>query len=417
MRVPPPAPPAAAHAALARPNQNGAPMTLQQLRYLIAIAEYGSINAAAQNLYASQSNLSTAIKDLEQELGITVFTRSNRGVTLTNDGAELLGYARQVIEQTDMLEARYAHSGRTRQRLAVSTQHYAFSVQAFVNVIEACEGDEYEFVLRERATGEIIDDVRTFRSEVGVLYTDSFNRRVLLKAFDDADIAYFPLFDAQVHVFVGEHHPLAQEKLLQPEDLEEYPRYSFEQGTENSFYYSEEPLLTCRTSATCAYRTGERSPTCSPATTATRFPLACCRRKCIRALRPSRWTWTRPCRWATSCTTSAAPAPCFCATSRSAASRHQREPHCASLPARVRRGSRHPPPAPPNPVNAQHEKSRLRWAGPALRGFEAFGYLLAPMRQMVVPQSGHLPFVMGLPFFVVLSTGSCITFFALHFTQ
>ena len=173
------------------------------MRYLIAIAEYGSINAAAQNLYASQSNLSTAIKDLEQELGITVFTRSNRGVTLTNDGAELLGYARQVIEQTDMLEARYAHSGRTRQRLAVSTQHYAFSVQAFVNVIEACEGDEYEFVLRERATGEIIDDVRTFRSEVGVLYTDSFNRRVLFKAFDDADIAYFPLFDAQVHVFVA----------------------------------------------------------------------------------------------------------------------------------------------------------------------------------------------------------------------
>ena len=124
-----------------------------------------------RNLYASQSNLSTAIKELEQELSITVFTRSNRGVTLTNDGAELLGYARQVIEQTDMLEARYAHSGPARQRLAVSTQHYAFSVQAFVNVIESCEGDEYEFVLRERATGEIIDDVRTFRSEVGILYT------------------------------------------------------------------------------------------------------------------------------------------------------------------------------------------------------------------------------------------------------
>ena len=194
-------------------------MTLQQLRYLIAIAEYGSINAAAQNLYASQSNLSTAIKELEQELGITVFTRSNRGVTLTNDGAELLGYARQVIEQTDMLEARYAHSGPARQRLAVSTQHYAFSVQAFVNVIESCEGDEYEFVLRERATGEIIDDVRTFRSEVGVLYTDTFNRRVLFKAFDDADVAYFPLFDARVHVFVGEHHPLARATLLKPADL------------------------------------------------------------------------------------------------------------------------------------------------------------------------------------------------------
>ena len=157
-------------------------MTLQQLRYLIAIAEYGSINAAAQNLYASQSNLSTAIKELEQELGITVFTRSNRGVTLTNDGTELLGYARQVIEQADMLEMRYADKGSTHLRLAVSTQHYAFSVQAFVNVVEGCKGGEYEFILRESTTAEIIDDVRTFRSEVGILYTDDFNRRVLQKA-------------------------------------------------------------------------------------------------------------------------------------------------------------------------------------------------------------------------------------------
>ena len=217
-------------------------MTLQQLRYLIAIAEYGSINAAAQNLYASQSNLSTAIKELERELGITVFTRSNRGVTLTNDGTELLGYARQVIEQADMLEARYADKGSVHLRLAVSTQHYAFSVQAFVNVVEACESEEYEFVLREATTAEIVDDVRTFRSEVGILYTDDFNRRVLRKAFDDADVTYFPLFDARVHVFVGEHHPLAARTLLRPEDLEPYPRYSFEQGTTNSFYYSEEPL-------------------------------------------------------------------------------------------------------------------------------------------------------------------------------
>ncbi len=217
-------------------------MTLQQLRYLIAVAEYGSINAAAQNLYASQSNLSTAIKELEQELGIIVFTRSNRGVTLTNDGTELLGYARQVLEQADMLEARYAHNETSQLRLAVSTQHYAFSVQAFVNVIESCKGSEYDFILRERATGEIISDVRTFRSEIGILYTDSFNQRVLQKAFDDADIAYAPLFDAHVHVFVGEHHPLAQATLLHPDDLEKYPRYSFEQGTENSFYYSEEPL-------------------------------------------------------------------------------------------------------------------------------------------------------------------------------
>ena len=217
-------------------------MTLQQLRYLIAIAEYGSINAAAQNLYASQSNLSTAIKELEQELGISIFTRSNRGVTLTNDGTELLGYARQVIEQANMLEARYANKEKPQARLAVSTQHYAFSVQAFVNVVEQCDGVYFDFIMRETTTAEIIDDVRSFRSEVGVLYLDAFNQRVMQKAFDDADVAFFPLFDAGVHVFVGENHPLAHRSIIKPDELTEWPRYSFEQGTTNSFYYSEEPL-------------------------------------------------------------------------------------------------------------------------------------------------------------------------------
>lgn len=217
-------------------------MTLIQLRYLIAIAEYGSINAAAHNLYASQSNLSTAIKELEHELGITIFTRSNRGVTLTNEGTELLGYARQIIEQARMLEARYQKGEQTQHRLAVSTQHYAFSVQAFVQVAQECDRDQFDFILREAATGEIIDDVRNFRSEIGILYMDSFNSRVLQKAFDDANLSFSPLFEADVHVFVGDHHPLAGRELISPEELMDYPRYSFEQGSENSFYFSEEPL-------------------------------------------------------------------------------------------------------------------------------------------------------------------------------
>ncbi len=217
-------------------------MTLQQLRYLIAISEQGSINAAAQSLYVSQSNLSTAIKELERELGITIFTRSNRGVTLTNDGTELLGYARQVIEQADMLEERYARGRAEHMHLAVSTQHYYFSLQAFINVAEDCASSKYDFILRECATGQIIDDVRTFRSDVGILYLDSFNERVLKKAFSDADLAFFPLFDARVHVFVGEHHPLAKQSIVKLEDLAPYPRYAFEQGQTNSFYYSEEPF-------------------------------------------------------------------------------------------------------------------------------------------------------------------------------
>lgn len=217
-------------------------MTLQQLRYLIAIAEQGSINAAAARLYASQSNLSTAVKELERELGITIFTRSNRGVTLTNDGTELLGYARQVVEQADMLEARYASGDEQHARLAISSQHYYFSVQAFMQVADEFKGDEYDFILRECATGQIIDDVRTFRSEAGILYVDDFNRRVLDRAFSEANVSFYPLFRAGVHVFVSENHPLAKRTVLTPDDLAPYPRYSFEQGTTNSFYYAEEPF-------------------------------------------------------------------------------------------------------------------------------------------------------------------------------
>ena len=217
-------------------------MTLQQLRYLIAIAEHGSMNAAAQAMYVSQSNLSTAIKDLEKEFGITIFTRSNRGVSLTNDGTELLSYARQIVEQADILRERYSRGTSHQTRLAVSAQHYAFCLQAFIKVLEETDSDSYDFILRECATHDIIEDVRTFRSEIGILYLDDFNERVIGRAIDDAGLTFTPLFEAQAHVFVSDNHPLAGRGIVHPDDLEPYPRYSFEQGTINSFYYSEEPL-------------------------------------------------------------------------------------------------------------------------------------------------------------------------------
>ncbi len=237
-------------------------MTLQQLRYLIAIAEYGSINAAAQNLYASQSNLSTAIKELEQELGITVFTRSNRGVTLTNDGTELLGYARQVIEQADMLEMRYADKGSTHLRLAVSTQHYAFSVQAFVNVVEGCKGEEYEFILRESTTAEIIDDVRTFRSEVGILYTDDFNRRVLQKAFDDADVAYAPCSTRACTCSWASTTRWRAPRCCDPTTWPTTRATRSSRALRIRSTIPKSRSATCRTSATSASPTAARSPTC-----------------------------------------------------------------------------------------------------------------------------------------------------------
>lgn len=219
-------------------------MTLQQLRYIIAIAECGSISGAAHDLFISQSSLSVAVKELEQETGITIFQRSNRGIVITSEGMELLGYARQVVQQADLMEERYkgSYSGPAHQRLAVSTQHYTFTVEAFVDFVEEQALDQYNYVLRETRTAEIIQDVKDFRSDIGILYMDNYNRKIISRALEDAGLTFTPLFTCEPHVFVGSHHPLAGREVVTAEDLADYPRYSFEQGANNSFYYSEEPL-------------------------------------------------------------------------------------------------------------------------------------------------------------------------------
>ena len=218
-------------------------MTLQQLRYLIAIAQSGSISSAAHELYISQSSLSMAVKDIEREFGVTVFERSSKGITLTRDGNELLGYARQVVEQADLMENRYSRQTKpVSQHLSITSQHYAFPVEAFLEFVKDYEGEGYTFILRETRTSEVIEDVREFRSDIGILYMSTFNESVLGKTLADANLTFTPLFQARPHIFVGDNHPLADRDLLEIDELAEYPRYSFEQGTTNSFLYAEEPF-------------------------------------------------------------------------------------------------------------------------------------------------------------------------------
>ncbi len=218
-------------------------MTLQQLRYLIAIAQSGSISSAAHDLYISQSSLSIAVKDIERECGVQIFERSSKGITLTRDGNELLGYARQIVEQADLMEARYSKKAEPiSQHLTITSQHYAFPVEAFLEFVADYEGEGYCFSLRETRTSEIIEDVRTFRADIGILYLSTFNESVLRKAYEEANLTFHELFTANPHIFVGEHHPLAGRTSLSIEDLDEYPRYSFEQGTNNSFFFAEEPF-------------------------------------------------------------------------------------------------------------------------------------------------------------------------------
>ncbi len=219
-------------------------MTIQQLRYVTKISECGSITEAARQLYIAQPSLSAAVKELEAELGIEIFRRSPKGIALSAEGAEFLSYARQILDQTQLLEERYKHKKPAKQLCRISTQHYAFAVNAFVDLITSLQADEYEFTLRETRTAEIIEDVANFQSELGILYLSTFNEKVLRNLFKEKSLLFTPLFEAEPHVFLSCSHPLAGRAELALSELEEYPCLVFEQGAYNSFYFSEEILST-----------------------------------------------------------------------------------------------------------------------------------------------------------------------------
>ena len=210
-------------------------MTLLQLKYIVTVAAAGTISEAAKQLYIAQPSLTSAIKELENELGITIFKRTNKGILLSAEGEEFLGYARQVIEQTNLIEERY---------LGKTPVNYSFAVEAFVELLKQYGGEEYDFRIRETQTYELIEDVAKLRSEVGVLYLNSFNEAVLRKTMRENDLKFHRLFIAKPHVFVSTFSPLAKKKIVELDELATYPRLSYEQGEHNSFYFSEEILST-----------------------------------------------------------------------------------------------------------------------------------------------------------------------------
>jgi len=224
--------------------QGSSGIPLQQLRYFIEVAAESSISAAADLLYVAQPTMSAAMKDLETRVGRALLVRSPRGVTLTTDGTEFLGYARQVVEQVALLEQRYLGRPPSRRLLGVSAQHYSFAVDAFVRMVKASDAAEYEFSLRETRTWDILEDVRALRSELGILYRNDFNRKVIDKLLRDAGLVFHPLFLAQPHIFVSRKNPLATRDRVTLPDLADLPRLTFDQGANNSFYLAEEILST-----------------------------------------------------------------------------------------------------------------------------------------------------------------------------
>lgn len=219
-------------------------MTLTQLRYVITVAEEKSMNEAAKTLFIAQPSLSAAIKEIEEEIGINIFRRSNKGVIVTPEGEEFIGYARQVVEQYLLMETKYVNKAGVKKKFGVSTQHYTFAVNAFVELVKQFGMEEYEFAVRETKTYEVIEDVKNFKSEIGILYVNDFNRKILHKLFAEYGLEFHPILDCHIYVYIWKGHPLANQEEITMEELENYPCLSFEQGNNNSFYFAEEVLST-----------------------------------------------------------------------------------------------------------------------------------------------------------------------------
>ena len=219
-------------------------MTLTQLRYVIAIANAGSMNEAARTLFISQPSLSSAVKDLEEEIGVELFRRSNRGIFVTPEGEEFLGYARQVVEQYELMESKYISKKPSKKKFSVSTQHYTFAVDAFVELVKQFGMDEYEFAIHETKTYSVIENVKNFKSELGILYLNDFNSKILTKLFHEFNLEFHELLKCSIYVYMWKGHPLADREEIELSELLEYPCLSFEQGEYNSFYFAEEVLST-----------------------------------------------------------------------------------------------------------------------------------------------------------------------------
>jgi DNA-binding transcriptional LysR family regulator len=202
------------------------------------------MNKAAAELFITQPSLSSTIRDLEEEIGLTIFIRSNRGIVITSEGEEFLGYARQMLEQYRQMEERFVKKEKSKKKFSVSMQHYTFAVQAFIHMAKEFGMDDYEFAVHETKTYEVILNVKNQKSEVGILYLNEFNQKAMEKLLSDNDLEFIDLFHCGIYVYLWKGNPLAGKEKIGFEDLKNYPCLSFEQGNNNSFYLAEEVFST-----------------------------------------------------------------------------------------------------------------------------------------------------------------------------
>ncbi len=218
-------------------------MTLQQINYLITISEAHSMNKAAEKLFIAQPTLTGAVRDVESELGIQIFHRTHKGVTTTVEGEEFLAKIKHIYQQYEKVMEEYGEEMKFRRRFAVSMQHYSFAVKAFIEMAKHYDSNQFDLALRETATANVIKDVSSMKSEIGIIYTCEANQRVINRLLRENELDFHSLIECPACVYLARSHPLANEKELTFEQLEPYPCLSFEQENETEIYFAEEILI------------------------------------------------------------------------------------------------------------------------------------------------------------------------------
>lgn len=218
-------------------------MTIQQCKYVLKIAKTGSFSEAAKQLFIAQSSLSISVKSLEQELNIKIFEHSGNGVYLTDEGAEFVKYATQICENSDFVTERYS-SKNIQQKLYIATQHYDFIADIFGKLLKGTKGDSYRFSIREIETYNVIRDVETAHSDIGIIAIKDGDYEVMKRYLGKKKLSFTSVLKVFPHVFFRKEHPLAQCGRLTNSDLKDYPYVSYEQGEHNSSFFTEELMDT-----------------------------------------------------------------------------------------------------------------------------------------------------------------------------
>ncbi len=217
-------------------------MNINQIKYVLAVANSSSMREASTRLYISQPALSSSIHELEEELGILIFERTNKGISLTDEGREFISYAQKAVGQYEILEDRYLSKDSGKERFSVSTQHYNFSIKAFTDTIRSMEPKKYVFSIHETKTKEVLEDVQSLKSEIGIISFSSSNENVIKKLFKDYQLEFVPLMKRDTYIYVWKNHKFASRKTISLAELKEYPCVSFDQTNDGSFYLTEEAM-------------------------------------------------------------------------------------------------------------------------------------------------------------------------------